>query len=188
MGFPKALLKLNNKTVIEVLLDEYNNSKLSGTVVVLGAYRDKIEPLIKKKFLGVKVAVNQNYKREMFSSIQTSISVINECDAVLIGLVDHPFVTKEIINKLINEFDGNSIVIPAYKGRKGHPIIIPLTLKEEILSLKAEDHSLRDVINNHGDIIKIVEVNTDSILFDMDTPEKFKEAKDIWKRLKQKMQ
>ena len=188
MGFPKALLKLNDETVIEILLNEYENSNLNSTVVVLGAHRDKIEPLIKKKFPNVKVVINQNYEKEMFSSIQVGISAINEGDAVLIGLVDHPFITGEIINKLIGKFDGNSILIPAYKGRKGHPIIIPLSLKDEILSMKPEDHSLRDVINNHRDIVKIVEVDTDSILFDMDTPEKFEEAKEKWKKLKQKKQ
>ncbi len=188
MGFPKALLKLNSETVIEMLLNEYKNSNLSGTIVVLGAYRNKIEPLIKKKFPGIKIAFNRDYKKEMFSSIQTAISVINEDDAVLIGLVDYPFITKKIINQLIYEYKDGSIVIPAYKGRKGHPIIIPLSLKDEILSMKAEDHSLRDVISKHRDIVKIVEVDTDSILFDMDTPEKFEEAKEIWKKLRQKMQ
>jgi len=188
MGFPKALLKLNSETVIEMLLNEYENSNLSGTIVVLGAYRNKIESLIKKKFPGIKIAVNRDYKKEMFSSIQTAISVINEDDAVLIGLVDHPFITKKIINQLIYEYEDGSIVISAYKERKGHPIIIPLSLKDEILSMKAENHSLRDVISKHRDIVKIVEVDTDSILFDMDTPEKFEEAKEIWKKLKQKMQ
>ena len=188
MGFPKALLKLNSETVIEMLLYEYEDSNLNGTVVVLGAHRDKIRPLITRKFPNVKIVINQNYEKEMFSSIQTGVSVISDGDAILVGLVDHPFITKEIINKLINEFDGNSILIPAYKDRKGHPIIVPLSLKGEILSMKAENHSLRDVINNHKDIVKIVEVNTDSILFDMDTPEKFKEAKEIWKKLKQKKQ
>jgi len=188
MGFPKALLRLNDETVIEALLKEYNNSNLSGTIVVLGAYKEEIEPLVKEKFPYTEIVINQNYKMEMFSSIQTGISAVNGGDAVLIGLVDHPFITKEIINKLINEFDGNSILIPAYKGRKGHPIIIPLSLKGEILSMKAENHSLRDVINNHKDMVKIVEVNTDSILFDMDTPEKFEEAKEKWKKLEQKKQ
>lgn len=188
MGFPKALLKLNNKTVIEILLNEYESSNLNGTIVVLGAYKDKIEPLIKEKFPGIKITVNQDYKKEMFSSIQTGISVINEGDAVLIGLVDHPFITKKVINQLIYGYEDGSIVIPAYKGRKGHPIIIPLSLREEILSMKAEDHSLRDVISSHKDVVKVIEVNTDTILFDMDTPEKFKEAKETWKKLKQKMQ
>ncbi len=188
MGFPKALLKMNNETVIEMLLNEYKNSNLNDTIVVLGAYSNKIEPLVKKKFPNVEITINQDYKKEMFSSIQAGISIINEGDAVLIGLVDHPFITKEVINQLIYGYEDGSIVIPAYKGRKGHPIIIPLSLREEILSIKAEDHSLRGVISSHKDVVKVIEVNTDAILFDMDTPEKFEEAKEIWKKLKQKMQ
>ncbi len=182
MGSPKALLKLGGRTVIEILSDEYLNSDLNGLTVVLGAYAEEIKKVLREKFPNVNIAINNEYKKEMFSSIQKGFSSIEKCDGVLIGLVDHPFIDRTIINKIISEFNGENIVIPVYKERKGHPVLLPYFLKEEILSKNPMEYSLRDIMREHRDIIDYVEVNTDKILFDMDTKERYERAKELWKK------
>ncbi len=182
MGSPKALLKLGGRTVIEILSDEYLNSDLNGLTVVLGAYAEEIKKVLREKFPNVNIAINNEYKKEMFSSIQKGFSSIEKCNGVLIGLVDHPFIDRTIINKIISEFNGENIVIPVYKERKGHPVLLPYFLKEEILSKNPMEYSLRDIMREHRDIIDYVEVNTDKILFDMDTKERYERAKELWKK------
>ncbi len=182
MGFPKALLELGGKTVIEILAEEYLNSDLSGLTVVLGAYAEQIKKVLREKFPNVNITVNTEYEKEMFSSIQKGLSSVEKCDGVLIGLVDHPFIERGIINKIIEKFNGDNIVIPVYGKRKGHPVLLPYFLKEEILSRDPLKYSLRDIMREHRNIIDYVEVNTDKILFDMDTREIYERAKELWKK------
>ncbi len=182
MGSPKALLELGGRTVIEILSDEYLNSDLSGLTVVLGAYAEKIKKVLKEKFPNVNIVINNEYEKEMFSSIQKGFSSVKKCDGVLIGLVDHPFIDKAVINRVIERFTGRNIVIPVYKERKGHPVLLPYFLRDEILSKDPLEYSLRDVIRMHRSSIDYVETNTDKILFDMDTKESYERAKELWKK------
>ncbi len=181
MGSPKALLKLGEKTIIENLIEEYINA-VDHLVVVLGAHFEKIKQVISEKFSKVEIVVNYNYHKEMLSSVQVGFSAIKECDGVVLGLVDHPFIDRRIISTLIKEFNGENIVIPSYNKKSGHPVVLPFSLKDEIMNLDPLNHSLKDVISNHRDKVKYVEFDTDKILFDMDTIKDYERAKKLWKK------
>jgi CTP:molybdopterin cytidylyltransferase MocA len=56
--------------------------------------------------------------------------------------------------------------------KRGHPILIPRSLWPLVLSAP-KDSTLRDVIRAHSDRIHYVEVDNDSVLRDMDTPEDY---------------
>ena len=176
MGELKALLDLNGERIINKLLNEYLESFLAELVLVLGYKASNIKQAIEVESDKLKIVVNDEYKKEMFSSIQRGISAISEADAILIGLIDHPFIDKKIINTLILNYKEEEILIPAFNGQKGHPIIIPFSLKKEILSLDSSNHSLRDITHTHKDKVRILEMQTDKILFDMDTREDYERA------------
>ncbi len=176
MGELKALLDLNGERIINKLLNEYLESFLTELVLVLGYKASDIKQAIEVESDKLKTVVNDEYKKEMFSSIQRGISAISKADAILIGLIDHPFIDKKIINTLILNYKDEEILIPAFNGRKGHPIIIPFSLKKEILSLDSLNHSLRDITHEHKDKVRILEMQTDKILFDMDTREDYERA------------
>ena len=183
MGTSKPLLLLNGKTVLEILLDEYINSQLSEVILVLGAAAEKIEEkLADLEFEKLKIIVNINYKKGMLSSIQKGFEVINNADAILVGLVDNVFITKDIINFLIREYENREILIPIFNGRGGHPIVLPFSLRKEILEKEPEKTTLRNIVCKHPDILKIVKVISDAILFDMDNKEDYKKVKELWKR------
>ena len=177
MGEPKALLELKGKKIINKLLEEYVGSLLTKVVLVLGFRADDIKKVINIKSEKLKIVVNEHYEKEMFSSIQRGMEEIKSSDATLIGLIDHPFISRKLINWLINQYETDKIIIPSYNGRKGHPIIIPFSLKDEIIVLDPENYSLRDVIHRHENDVKIVKTNTDAIIFDMDTREEYERAK-----------
>jgi molybdenum cofactor cytidylyltransferase len=182
MGTLKPLLKFGDEYLINILINEYLNSDISELVVVLGYAAETVKEKINPKFENVKIVVNQNFEKEMFSSIQAGLSVLSNTDGIVLGLIDHPFISSIIINMLIQHFDGSSIIIPIYNKRKGHPIVLPFSLKDEILTLNPETHSLRDVIHSHADVVKLVNIDSDAILFDMDRPEDYRKAVELWKR------
>ncbi len=59
--------------------------------------------------------------------------------------------------------------------RRGHPILLPRWLWQEVLDLAPGD-SLRSVINRHAAAIQHLVVDTPSVLADVDTPAQYQQA------------
>ncbi len=62
------------------------------------------------------------------------------------------------------------IVIPSYRMRAGHPILLPAWLWPEILACTG---TLRDIMAAHRDRTRYLVVDTPSVLADLDTPEDY---------------
>ena len=183
MGQPKALLKFGERSNIENLLDEYLSSQLDKVIVVTGFNGESLKKFIEKKTKDkkLKVVINEHYNLGMFSSIQKGIAEISR-GGILIGIVDNPFTNSIVIDELIENFNGGEIVIPDYHGKGGHPVIIPFSLREEILNANPEKTSLKDVFSCHLDMIKRIKFEDQTITFDMDTDEDYNRLLSLWKK------
>ncbi len=169
MGKPKLLLPFNNSTILEQAVDNLLNSRVDEVIVVVGnRAREMIEKLAKRP---VKIAVNPAYREGMSTSIARGLSLVDRKTlAVMLVLADQPLIDKETINKLIETFlsHDKGIAIPAYQGKKGHPIIFSAKYKEELRELKG-DVGGRQIIRNHPDDVLEVTVDSPSITIDIDT-------------------
>ena len=183
MGQPKALLKFGERSNIENLLDEYLSSQLDKVIVVTGFNGESLKKFIEKKTKDkkLKIVINEHYNLGMFSSIQKGIAEISR-GGILIGIVDNPFTNSTVIGELIENFSGGEIVIPDYHGKGGHPVIIPFSLREEILNANPEKTSLKDVFSCHLDMIKRIKFEDQTITFDMDTVEDYNRLLSLWKK------
>lgn len=183
MGQSKALLKFGERTNIENLVDEYLSSKLEEVIIVTGFKGDYLKAFIEEKIRDdrLKVTINENFNFGMFSSIQKGVSEILS-GGILIGIVDNPFTNSAIINMLIENFSGEEIIIPHYKGKGGHPVIIPFSLRGEILVADPKTTSLKDIFLRHFDIVKRIEFEDQTVTFDMDTFEDYKQLLSLWKK------
>ena len=183
MGQPKALLKFGERSNIENLLDEYLSSQLDKIIVVTGFNGESLKKFIEKKTKDkkLKIVINEHYNLGMFSSIQKGIAEISR-GGILIGIVDNPFTNSTVIGELIENFSGGEIVIPDYHGKGGHPVIIPFSLREEILNANPEKTSLKDVFSCHLDMIKRIKFEDQTITFDMDTVEDYNRLLSLWKK------
>ena len=183
MGQPKALLKFGERSNIENLLDEYLSSQLDKIIVVTGFNGESLKKFIEKKTKDkkLKVVINEHYNLGMFSSIQKGIAEISR-GGILIGIVDNPFTNSIVIDELIENFNGGEIVIPDYHGKGGHPVIIPFSLREEILNANPEKTSLKDIFSCHLDMIKRIKFEDQTITFDMDTVEDYNRLLSLWKK------
>lgn len=183
MGQPKALLKFGERSNIENLLDEYLSSQLDKVIVVTGFNGESLKKFIEKKTKNkkLKVVINEHYNLGMFSSIQKGIAEISR-GGILIGIVDNPFTNSIVIDELIENFNGGEIVIPDYHGKGGHPVIIPFSLREEILNANPEKTSLKDIFSCHLDMVKRIKFEDQTITFDMDTDEDYNRLLSLWKK------
>ncbi len=182
MGQSKAFLKFGHKTNIENLIDEYLSSKLDEVIVVAGFNGNYLKEFIEKSIKNrrLKVLINESFSIGMFSSVQKGVKEISN-DGVLIGIVDNPFTSSSIVDKLIENFKGE-IIVPYFHGKGGHPVIVPFSLKEEILNANPENTTLKDIILNHKDIIRHIEFEDEKITFDMDTYEDYLRLLVLWRK------
>ncbi|MEQ9232405.1 MAG: hypothetical protein RIF46_17115, partial [Cyclobacteriaceae bacterium] len=69
-------------------------------------------------------------------------------------------------------FDGHSIVAPTYQGQKGNPVIFPSSLRQAILNHK-EPEGCKGVVQANKELVRLVEVDDEGILRDVDTHEQY---------------
>jgi molybdenum cofactor cytidylyltransferase len=167
MGVQKLLIQLKGKSIIEHVVDSFRGIS-DEILVVLGHEPEKLIPALKS--LGVSWAVNPDYKEGMVTSFKAGIKKLKNFDAVFLALGDQPIVDRDYLVKAVEAWKaGAKIVSPAYKGKKGHPVLFDKSLFDEILAL-GKDQFIRDVIHRHQDSRRVIEAGEWAGI-DVDTPE-----------------
>ena len=166
MGAFKPLLPFGNKTVIECCVDSLRAGGVETIVVVLGHRADDV----RKKLTGVSFAINPDPDSEMGASIAAGVRELpNDAPATLIALVDYPAVPAAIVSAIVDEWTkGAQIVIPTWQGRGGHPVLVDLNFRSELLNLPASG-GLRAFFESHRAAVRRLAVDSPFIARDMDT-------------------
>jgi molybdenum cofactor cytidylyltransferase len=143
--------------------------------VVVGAHAREIQA--QAKLDAEELVVNEDWQRGQLSSLQAAIRSLPEgaTEGMLVCLVDHPLISAEMVGRVIGAFDGakNKIVIPTYRGRRGHPVIFPSAMYAELLSAP-EEIGARAVVRAHeGDVIE-VPVDEEGVVLNLNDPESLK--------------
>ncbi|MBI5669410.1 MAG: putative selenium-dependent hydroxylase accessory protein YqeC [Chloroflexi bacterium] len=179
MGQPKVLLPwTERKTIIEHILDQLLLAKVQHITVVTGHRADEVRPLAAR--IGAGVVHNPDYATgEMLSSLKAGLQAMPpHISAALVVLGDQPRIQPRVIVQVLTAYaeGAGDIIAPSYRMRRGHPILIDRRYWQDILNLPA-DGAPRDVIDRHKDRIGYVNVDTDSVLRDIDTPDDYRDER-----------
>lgn len=178
MGQPKMLLPWGETTVIEHVITTFRNAGIEDILVVTGGAREQVEEAIRK--YSVRAIHNNNYASgEMLSSLQHGLAALpDQVEATLIGLGDQPQVQEGTVRQICQAYqkDKLQLVVPSFQMRRGHPWLVIRPLWNEILAMQPPQ-SPRDFLNNHAREIYYVNVDTPSILADLDTPEDYRRSR-----------
>jgi molybdenum cofactor cytidylyltransferase len=118
----------------------------------------------------VRPVENPDPSRGMLSSIQEGVAQA-QGDIILVMPGDMPFVSPETVGAVIAAYERKpAIVSPRYRGKRGHPVALPGSLRDEIRAAPA-GATLHDVIHAHTDIRVDVDVQDAGIIRDVDRPE-----------------
>jgi len=173
MGRNKMLLPFGVSTVLETIVTEVIACEaVADVVVVTGHEPDRISALLAS--YPARCVFNSAYARaEMLVSLQVGLRALaEEVQAALLVPGDHPRLRRDIIQRVIDAYQPGALVIPSYRMKRGHPILIDRVWWAELLALP-ETATLRDFIRAREDHIHYVVVDTDSVLKDVDTPEEY---------------
>lgn len=174
MGKLKQLLPLGHSTILKKTIKNVIASRVYETVVVLGYQAERIIPTIST--MNVKIVVNPHYRNGMSTSIISGLQAVGEkCNAIMVVLADQPFIDSSVLNQILDEFvdHGKGITVPIYKGERGHPVVISLKYKSELLGLKG-DIGAREIISCHSEDVHLVNIDSHDIVVDIDTEEEYK--------------
>ncbi|MGB7472764.1 nucleotidyltransferase family protein [Trichococcus sp.] len=171
-GNSKMTLDLNGRTVIERSIDSLRPF-CKRIVVVTGFHAGAVMESV-GHCREVVFVHNADCEKGMFSSLKGGLWH-TEGERVLILPGDCPFITPEVCEKLL--VSKGDIVLPAYQGKRGHPVMLS---RRAIEGLLADEccQSLREYISANK--AEIIVVDNPKILWDIDTPEDYAKAVDYF--------
>ena len=168
IGQDKSLLPWGPTTFLEHLLRQVKNSRVGLVRVVLGA---NVAAVQKKIQLGTaELVVNKTWQEGQLSSLIAALDSLptGMVEAVLVCLVDHPCISSSLIRLLIDKFQqsGKLIVLPTYRGQRGHPVIFSARLFDELRKAPL-DVGARAVVRWHADDILEVPTEEEGVLLNI---------------------
>lgn len=173
-GRVKALLLIDGESFLERIINSMSNADIGELVVVLGADHEKIEAEV--NMMCARIVINKNWEQGQLSSLRAGINNLSSSsEGVLFTLVDHPLVKVSTYVELAERWKEKkeNIVIPSYRGRKGHPTIFPRRLYRNILEGEYQ-LGARNIIKNEGSSVLFVQVDDPGVVQDIDTIEDYR--------------
>ena len=178
MGRVKALLPWRGTTLLAHQIAALKEGGVHKVAVVLGHQAGSLKPVVEGTE-GVTWAVNPDYASGKTTSIKVGLNALGpeEPAAILILNVDQPR-SPETIRGLLRRHRavGGLITIPTYSGKGGHPIVMGPALLGELRSISEETLGIKAVVRAHEDSTHRAEMATPEVLWDLNTPEEYREA------------
>lgn len=171
MGTNKLLLPYKGKYLIEYIMDKVIKCKFNNVILV--AHNKEIMYLGKKREM--MVVYNERPEAGQSESIKLGIANSTEAEGYAFFTGDQPLIDIETIEFLIDNFykRENSIIVPIFEEKRGTPVIFHRNFKKDLLALEG-DTGGRNVIKDHMDAVKFIEVKRECILWDIDTKEDYR--------------
>jgi molybdenum cofactor cytidylyltransferase len=194
MGRFKLTLPWGETTVLGQVLATLAAAGVGEAIVVTGHRAAEVEAAARAAIRGLKPLLrattvhNPAYETGMLSSIQAGLRAAedeaaaglraakDEAAAALLCLGDQPQLEADTVRAVWaagSQANWQRVIIPSYKMRAGHPILLPRALWPAVLAAR---DSLRSVLAAHRAAVDYLVVDTPSVLADLDTPEDYERA------------
>ncbi len=173
MGSEKLLLPIGRKRILEKTIDGVAESFEDVIVIVTRkAVLDGIETRKEPVYL-----VNDQPELGQSTSLKIAVAYLAkhypECQGILVFLGDQPLVSRKLVGKIEQVIMKNptSIVMPEYRGQKGHPVAFGKCWFKELLTVSG-DAGGRGIIKEHPEVLIKIQGDRTCVM-DADTPEDY---------------
>jgi molybdenum cofactor cytidylyltransferase len=177
MGRPKALLPWLGESLLRRAVKAAAACPCDPIHVVVGCRGDAL--VAELEGLDVAITRNEGWADGIGSSISAGISDLpNDCSGVLLMLCDQPFVTPELLSKLleVRARRDTPIVASRYGSTLGPPAYFDASLFGKLAVLEG-DRGAKSILLENSDSVATVEFAKGEI--DIDTPEDYSRALDM---------
>ena len=163
MGAAKALLRFQGQTFLEGLIAKLQKF-CDPVVAVLGHHAEEILSATSRN---VRFVVNPDYALGMLTSLQCGLRALPEVTRYAVfTLVDHPNTSDATIAAVAGAPEA-PVVIPRFRGRKGHPVRLSRAVIDKLLQLPP-DAKATDVLHGYVAATRFLEPDDAGIVDDID--------------------
>ena len=168
-GSMKLVAPVDGEPLLDRTLASVLDAGIAPVVVVVSS-EARLESVRRLAEARVRVVVNPEPARGMFSSIQIGLVEALGSSAVVVLPADMPFVASTTIRTVAAEcLRLNQPIVATHGGRRGHPIALPGTVVPLLLSA-ASTGSLKEALASTGHAGTHLEVHDPGVVRDVDVP------------------
>ncbi len=172
MGLPKALLSFSETdTFLSHLIKSYDGISDKIIIVTSNSLFEFIQMNKRKYFYSeVIYIVNEYPEKGKIYSIQKGLEHI-DANYTFIQNIDNPFVTKELLRSMLSLMTEKSYVVPSYRSKNGHPLLIDKYISNEIRKKSTENFNIQFLLKKFK---KIDCPSTEpKVLLNINTPKEY---------------
>lgn len=176
MGIHKALLKFDaDTTFVQKITETYLLAGIEQVIVVVNS---ELFELINKSNIAlsknVLLVINNKPELGRFYSLQTGIKHLIPGNSCFFQNIDNPFITDALLRELILNMKKADIILPAFHGRTGHPVLISSLVAQQIIRERNNDVRIDAYLKQFSE--KKTEVADPKILLNINSPDEYKHA------------
>ena len=172
----KLTIPVDGSPMVARVVDALQQSRVQRVIVVTGHEPERLKEALSGR--DVEFVHNPDYTEGIGSSVRAGVAALgDDVDGALVALADMPWVSAEVINRLIDAFTSDSepsIFIPRFGGQRGNPVLWGAQHFPELLAL-AGDVGGKALFQRHASAICYVDVESASVNLDVDTPDALQE-------------
>ena len=173
MGGPNKLLaEIDGIPMVAHIARRLLASRARPIIAVLGNQADAVDAALGK--LPVERARNPDFAAGLSTSLKRGLAALPpDLDGLIVCLGDMPLISGRHLDRLIaafNPLEGRAIIVPTRRGKRGNPVLWSKRFFPEMAEL-AGDVGAKHLIGEHAELVAEVEMDDDSVLVDIDTPD-----------------
>ena len=162
----------DGRAMVARSVDHLIAAGIAPILVVTGHRADDIRTALTGR--DVRFVHADRYQDGLAESLKAGLAALPEdAAAVMVCLADMPLVEPSSLSLITAAYDpdeGRLIVVPTHAGRQGNPVLWDRSFVEEMMTLSG-DVGARSLLKRHMEAVAEVEIPSDSVLRDFDTPE-----------------
>ena len=178
MGANKMLAEIDGRPMVARTSQRLLSSHARPIIAVLGNQAGDVDAALGR--LPVERVMNPDFAEGLSTSLIRGLAALPaDIDGVIICLGDMPLIAGRDLDRLIaafNPLEGRAIVVPTRHGRRGNPVLWSRQFFAEMMALSG-DAGARRLIDEHADLVAEVEMDSDAIFIDIDTPQALAELR-----------
>ncbi|AYY15400.1 nucleotidyltransferase family protein [Actinobacteria bacterium YIM 96077] len=189
-GQPKAVVEVEGERLVDRAVRLLADGGCHPVIVVDGAVRleamesavsapsapsaEPTQPSRRLDVPTVRVVHNPRWPDGMGTSLHVGLDALRGADvgAVVVALVDQPWLSPEAVRRLRAARDGGAFVaVPIYGGQRGNPVLLGREVWDDVLELAKGDVGARAYMKAHPELVTAVPCDGIGSPDDIDYPD-----------------
>jgi mannose-6-phosphate isomerase len=167
----KQLMPVGGEPLVRRLCRRALAAGLEPVMVVVGCRAGEVAAAVAG--LAVQVVENDAWEEGQSTSVRAGLDAAPESAAgALFVPADQPLLDEETLRRLAGraEPDGGTIVVPAFAGQRGAPVLFGRRYFDELRTISGDEGG-RQILARHAASVVEVELESELPLLDLDAPE-----------------